>query len=163
MWFNRIINKIIVVLIGCCVYVTPEIRAQNQPFQWSELSVDESLPAGFTSLTAEETGIQFKNALASEKSLMNQVYLNGSGVALGDVDGNGFCDIYFCGLDSANQLYLNEGGWKFKEVAKEYGVDCAGLDSTGAALVDLDGDGDLDLLNAGRGSANVVWYENTSK
>ena len=29
--------------------------------------------------------------------------------------------------------------------------------------VDMDGDGDLDLLNAGRGSANVVWYENTSK
>jgi hypothetical protein len=26
--------------------------------------------------------------------------------------------------------------------------------------VDMDGDGDADLLNAGRGSANVVWYEN---
>ena len=26
--------------------------------------------------------------------------------------------------------------------------------------VDMDGDGDGDLLNAGRGSANLVWYEN---
>ena len=26
--------------------------------------------------------------------------------------------------------------------------------------VDMDGDGDLDLLNAGRASRNVVWYEN---
>ena len=25
---------------------------------------------------------------------------------------------------------------------------------------DMNGDGDLDLLNAGRGSQNVVWYEN---
>jgi hypothetical protein len=24
----------------------------------------------------------------------------------------------------------------------------------------MDGDGDIDLLNAGRGSGNVVWYEN---
>lgn len=24
----------------------------------------------------------------------------------------------------------------------------------------MDGDGDADLLNAGRGSGNVVWYEN---
>ncbi|MEM6691662.1 MAG: FG-GAP-like repeat-containing protein, partial [Planctomycetota bacterium] len=26
--------------------------------------------------------------------------------------------------------------------------------------VDMDGDGDLDLLNAGRATGNVVWYEN---
>ena len=30
-------------------------------------------------------------------------------------------------------------------------------------LVDMDGDGDLDLLNAGRGSNNVTWYENPTK
>ncbi|WP_197455656.1 hypothetical protein [Stieleria neptunia] len=29
--------------------------------------------------------------------------------------------------------------------------------------VDTDGDGDADLLNAGRGSNNVVWYENPLK
>lgn len=29
--------------------------------------------------------------------------------------------------------------------------------------VDMDGDGDLDLLNAGRGSNNVSWYENPLK
>jgi hypothetical protein len=29
--------------------------------------------------------------------------------------------------------------------------------------VDMDGDGDLDLLNAGRGTNNVVWYENPAK
>ena len=29
--------------------------------------------------------------------------------------------------------------------------------------IDMDGDGDLDLLNAGQGSANVVWYENPLK
>jgi hypothetical protein len=28
---------------------------------------------------------------------------------------------------------------------------------------DMDGDGDMDLLNAGRGTNNVVWYENPAK
>jgi hypothetical protein len=27
----------------------------------------------------------------------------------------------------------------------------------------MDGDGDLDLLNAGRASGNVAWYENPAK
>jgi len=26
--------------------------------------------------------------------------------------------------------------------------------------VDMDGDGDVDLLNAGRATGNVLWYEN---
>ncbi|MDP6794208.1 MAG: FG-GAP-like repeat-containing protein [Verrucomicrobiota bacterium] len=78
--------------------------------------------------------------------MQNQVYLNGSGVALGDVNGDGRCDIYMCGLDSPNHLYLNRGDWKFEEVAGSYGIDCAGNDSTGAALVDLDGDDDPDLI-----------------
>jgi len=29
--------------------------------------------------------------------------------------------------------------------------------------IDMDGDGDQDLLNAGRGSKNVIWYENLLK
>jgi len=82
------------------------------------------------------TGIRFSNQLDVEKSLQNQVYLNGSGVALGDVDGDGRCDIYLCGLDNPNHLYLNRGDWKFEEVAGQYGIDCTGKDSTGAALAD---------------------------
>ena len=28
--------------------------------------------------------------------------------------------------------------------------------------IDMDGDGDQDLLNAGRGTKNVAWYENVN-
>ena len=34
------------------------------------------------------------------------IYLNGSGVAAGDYDGDGLCDLFFCGLDSENKLYV---------------------------------------------------------
>ncbi|MFN0066934.1 MAG: FG-GAP-like repeat-containing protein [Limisphaerales bacterium] len=99
---------------------------------------------------------------------MNQILLNGSGVAAGDVDGDGWCDLYFCGLDGPNALYRNLGGWRFEEVAAASGVDCPALDSTGALLADLDGDTNLDLvvnsvaggthvfLNDGRGRFNRV-------
>ena len=101
---------------------------------------------GFTLMAGSRTGVQFTNQISVERSLTNHVLLNGSGVACGDVDGDGRVDIFFCGIDGDNALYLNQGDWKFREVAAEAGVACPGLDCTGAALADVDGDGDLDLL-----------------
>jgi enediyne biosynthesis protein E4 len=74
-------------------------------------------------------------------------------VALGDVDGDGWCDVYLCGLDNPNALYRNLGGWKFEDITQAAGVACADQASTGAAFADTDGDGDLDLLvnSVGRG------------
>jgi enediyne biosynthesis protein E4 len=109
-----------------------------------------TLPAGdgtgFSKLAAGASGVTFTNRLSDERSATNRNLLSGSGVAAGDIDGDGWCDLYFCGLDSDNVLYRNLGNWRFVDITREAGVECAGQDSTGAAFADLDGDGDLDLL-----------------
>ena len=106
---------------------------------------------GFTLLPPTETGITFTNRLALRRGLVNQNLMNGSGVAAGDVDGDGLVDLYFCGLDVDNRLYRTKGGWKFEDITASAGVACPGQDSTGAVFVDIDGDGDLDLLVASLG------------
>jgi hypothetical protein len=90
--------------------------------------------------------VTFTNLLSDASAARNQILLNGSGVALGDVDGDGWCDLFFCGLDNANALYRNRGDWRFEDVTASAGVGCAGVFSMGAALADMDGDRDLDLL-----------------
>ncbi len=124
------------------------------------LKVPASGKIGFTLLPATATGIGFTNRLADDRHLTNQILLNGSGVAAGDVDGDGWCDLYFCGLDGANVLYRNLGNWKFDDVTKTAGVSCMTLDATGAVLADIDGDGDLDLIvNSVGGGTHVYLNE----
>ena len=123
-----------------------EVRAAGPP---GTHSVAVTFPAGrpgFRAMPAGETGLGFTNVLAEERSLTNTIVNNGSGVALGDVDGDGLCDIYFCSLDGSNALYRNLGGWRFTNIAAAAGVDLPRSLSTGALLGDVDGDGDLDLL-----------------
>jgi hypothetical protein len=62
------------------------------------------------------------------------------------VDGDGLCDLYFCGLEAGNRLFRNLGNWHFQDITDEAGVRCPGQFSTGAVLADVDGDGSLDLL-----------------
>src|SRR6476619_4815316 len=101
---------------------------------------------GFARLFSQETGLMFTNRLSDSAAAANQIRMNGSGVAAGDVDGDGWCDIYFCGLEGGNHLYRNLGHWHFEEITTQAGVGCPGQYSTGTAFADLDGDGDLDLL-----------------
>ncbi len=82
----------------------------------------------------------------------------GMGVAIGDVDGDGWPDLYLTTLN-ANRLFRNvpapdaaadgsgDGGRRFEEITDTAGV--AGRDdawSSSAAFLDYDRDGDLDLF-----------------
>ncbi len=103
--------------------------------------------AGFALRPPDQTGVTFTNLLPAERHLLSQILPNGSGVAAADVDLDGWCDLYFCGLkDADNRLYRNLGGWRFADITAPAGVACAGLDASGAAFADVDGDGDPDLL-----------------
>ena len=74
-----------------------------------------------------------------------------TGCAWGDVNNDGFPDLYLLTLESRNYLYINNGDGTFTEEAIARGVDVPPVvgqrhNSTGAAFTDFDLDGDLDLF-----------------
>ena len=98
-----------------------------QPFSTNvRLQFREGKP-GFAAVSAQMSGVTFTNYLAQHRHLTNQILLNGSGVAAGDVDGDGLADLYFCRLDGPNVLYRNLGNWRFGDITESSGVNCLGV------------------------------------
>lgn len=68
---------------------------------------------------------------------------------LGDIDGDGFVDIFVSDL-KYGALYRNTGKGFFEDITEKSGIagHMAGKGGWGAALFDFDNDGDLDLVTA---------------
>jgi hypothetical protein len=105
-------------------------------------------PSLFRRVPPAQTGVDFSNDLTPSPKL-NVVrwpyFYNGAGVAAGDLNGDGRVDLYFTSNQEANRLYLNEGDFRFREVTAAAGVEGTGDWSMGVTMVDVNGDGRLDL------------------
>src|SRR5262249_109009 len=90
----------------------------------------------------------------------NQNLPNGSGVALGDFDNDGWCDIFLCNLNGSCALFRNLGDWKFTNITVQAGLANTNWLARGAVFADVDGNGTLDLLLTGSGQGTRLFLNN---
>jgi len=126
-------------------------------YRWAALHPGALGRTGFKRLPASTTNIRFRNEVRRELIAANRHYLNGSGVAAGDIDGDGLVDLYFARLDGPGKLYKNLGGFRFEDVTEAAGVAHDGYDATGATFADVDGNGHPDLLVTSLSKGNVLY------
>ncbi|WP_228027866.1 VCBS repeat-containing protein [Costertonia aggregata] len=102
----------------------------------------------FKKLPYDVTGIDFINQIEEDPihNIINYIYYyNGGGVAVGDINNDGLSDIFFVSNQRENKLYLNKGGLKFEDVTTSSKISSASSWNTGATMVDVNGDGYLDI------------------
>jgi hypothetical protein len=123
----------------------------------------------FTMLPGSFTGIHFENRLEETRELNVFTYrnfYNGGGVALGDLTGDGLPELLLTSNLESNQLYLNEGGFRFRDITGPARLSRHGFWATGATMVDINGDGRLDIYVAyagdvaGERRANELYINN---
>jgi hypothetical protein len=153
MQFNRL--KLLTLIFSILWLVDPEVvvakNIQIKPLE----PPSGSAATLFEQLSFEHTGIRFRNELHEDR--LSDFMDNGSGVTIGDYDGDGLPDLYLVSLDGPNRLYRNLGGFRFEDVTGPTGVDGGNGLGTGASFADVDNDGDLDLYVCNRDQANLLY------
>ncbi|MCA9215033.1 MAG: CRTAC1 family protein [Planctomycetales bacterium] len=112
--------------------------------------------AGFTDVTLEANVdyVQW-NALPGNLESMRVT----GGAAAGDVDGDGFPDLFVTRLDAPDILFRNNGKGGFDNISSSAGF-VESLPSNGASMADIDNDGDLDIYVTSVGDQRHYLYIN---
>src|SRR5205085_9127897 len=104
-------------------------------------------PTLFTAISSAHSGIDFENTITETEQLnliTNEYTYMGGGVGIGDFNNDGLQDIFFTANQTSCRLYVNEGDFKFEDIAQTAGVTTSQW-CTGVSVVDINNDGWQDI------------------
>ncbi len=131
-------------LLSSCKQSGENVSPEPSPEKNTSVKTD----AKFSLISPQESGISFTNDFKEDfnYNFYNFPYIyNGGGVAVGDINGDMFPDIYFTNPFGKNALYLNLGNFKFLDITDQAGVASGEGFKTGTLMADINGDGKLDI------------------
>jgi len=130
----------------------------------------------FAALSSADTGIVTENNYADPRETKTgykdprmadghydefAVGAVGTGVAIGDYDGDGRPDIFVVSKTESCRLFRNLGNWKFEDVTAKAGVEdkgeAAAVWKQGATFVDVNNDGLLDIYVCRFNAPNLLY------
>jgi enediyne biosynthesis protein E4 len=109
----------------------------------------------FTRLSSSDCGIDFRNDVTDDSVFNEATYrniYNGGGVAIGDINNDGLPDVFMTANQGKNRLFLNKGNLRFEDITDRAGIVKKQKWSNGVTMVDINGDGLLDIYVSAAGS-----------
>lgn len=107
--------------------------------------------SSFIKIKSEESNLLFNNKLTHDVSTKSNLFdydffYNGSGVGVADLNNDGLKDIFFCGNQVDNKLFLNKGNLQFEDITESSKINTINKKwSSGVTFADINNDGWLDI------------------
>src|SRR4051812_33467885 len=165
-WYFSAARRGLAVAVGLLAGLNLTMAAAEPPgLQSSPLAPRHLAAAGplFVTLPPAETGISAVNRY-DDPAMWGAHYREfslgaiGTGIAIGDYDGDGRPDIFVVSKTGPDHLYRNLGDFRFEDVTEKAGVaGPAGAWKQGVAFADVNNDGRLDLYVCRFGAPNLLY------
>jgi hypothetical protein len=133
-------------------------------------SIGQNTNSLFKIIPSEKSNIYFSNKIKEDKNYNIFRYIffyNGGGVGIGDINNDGYPDIYLIGNRSSDKLYLNKNNFVFEEIKLPISSKRKDSWHTGVTMVDINNDGYLDIYvsrmslnNKNEVSKNILYINN---
>ena len=112
-------------------------------------AVLETTPV-FEKVPAAQSGILFENRIQENVGTLENLFdfdyfYNGAGAGVADLNNDGLLDIFFCGNQVDNRLYINKGDMVFEDITETAGINQGKQWSNGVTFMDINSDGWLDI------------------
>ncbi len=150
--YNTIIFKRTFLALLCAVFIFSCVKNKKET---ENQQLEDKKSSLFQLMDPDSTGIHFVNQVENKEDFnifSYRNFYNGGGVSVGDINNDGLPDIYMTSNFGKNKLYLNQGGFKFKDISESAMVEGTKAWSTGVAMIDLNSDGLLDIYVCNAGS-----------
>jgi len=142
---NAIFSKLPLTIALCCMVMMLVSSCEEKTNTLFEIQDNRSI------------GMVFENTLEFSNEFNVYTYrnfYNGGGVAIGDINNDGWADVYLTANQKPNQLFLNKGGFTFENISESAGIGGNRAWSTGVTMVDINADGYLDIYVCNSGDVS---------
>ena len=142
---NAIFSKLPLTIALCCMVMILVSSCEEKTNTLFEIQDNRSIGMAF------ENTLEFSNEF---NVYTYRNFYNGGGVAIGDINNDGWADVYLTANQKPNQLFLNKGGFTFENISESAGIGGNRAWSTGVTMVDINADGYLDIYVCNSGDVS---------
>ena len=104
----------------------------------------------FKKISHKKSNLNFKNTLKHDLKTKSNLFdydffYNGGGVGIVDINNDGLKDVFFCGNQVDNKLFLNKGNLVFENITTTANINQNKNWSNGVTIADVNNDGWMDI------------------
>lgn len=119
----------------------------------------------FQKINKKQSNLDFQNTLKHDLSTKSNLFdydffYNGAGVGIVDVNNDGLKDVFFCGNQVDNKLFLNKGNLVFEDISEKANINQHKNWSNGVTFADVNNDGWMDIYVTQGGPYNLEERQN---
>ena len=106
--------------------------------------------SAFSKVLSSKSNLRFNNSIVHDLSTKSNLFdydyfYNGAGVGVEDINNDGLMDIFFCGNQVGNKLFLNKGNLVFEDITEQANINTNKHWSNGVTFADVNADGWMDI------------------
>jgi hypothetical protein len=136
----------ILILLGC------NKKSKNNINKFSDKNTQQTVQASlnFQKINVTQSKLNFKNILNHDLKTKSNLFdydffYNGAGVGIADINNDGLKDIFFCGNQVPNKLFLNKGNLIFEDISEIANINQNKNWANGITFADINNDGWIDI------------------